>query len=232
MIENIENEFLNYQTENPNSNFQNIQLDFGAIEEIKEQDENDLGYFYQENESEISRLISSAYDVNQIYLNPTYISKIVENKIKKFFSFKEFFLYFKNEPKVQKIIDDGRAHKNIKEKKSKKDEKVNEKKKEEIKLNKSEEYKEVKKRPIIEKKEEKNKNEKRKDYKENEEDINNNENVKELKDKIITTKCEIKSNSSTIENNATCSSKSKIKFSDSSTNKQISSIEIILKRIS
>ena len=213
MIANIENEFLNVQTENPNSIFQNIQLNFDSIEEIKKNSENDLDNFYQENESEISNLMSSVYDVNQIYLNPTYFSKIVENKIKKFYSFNEFFLYFKNEPKIQKLSNEETIKININENKRQKNEKVKNKE-EEINFKTSEENKEVKKKTIIEKMEkdiEENKNDK-----ENEEDINNNEKKKESKDK---------SKSSISENNDSYSSKSKINLSNSSI-KQISLNEI------
>ena len=213
MIENIENEFLNAQTENPNSIFQNIQLNFDSIEEIKKNSENDLDNFYQENESEISNLMSSVYDVNQIYLNPTYFSKIVENKIKKFYSFNEFFLYFKNEPIIQKLSNEEKIKININENKRQKNEKVKDKE-EEINFKTSEENKEVKKKTIIEKMEkdiEENKNDK-----ENEEDINNNEKKKESKNK---------SKSSISENNDSNSSKSKINLSNSSI-KQISLNEI------
>ena len=213
MIANIENEFLNVQTENPNSIFQNIQLNFDSIEEIKKNSENDLDNFYLENESEISNLMSSVYDVNQIYLNPTYFSKIVENKIKKFYSFNEFFLYFKNEPKIQKLSNEETIKININENKRQKNEKVKNKE-EEINFKTSEENKEVKKKTIIEKMEkdiEENKNDK-----ENEEDINNNEKEKESKNK---------SKSSISENNDSNSSKSKINLSNSSI-KQISLNEI------
>ena len=222
MSDNIENEFLLGQTEGPNSNFQNIQLKFESIEEISKKAENDLDNFYHENESEISSLLSSVYDVNQIYLNPTYISKIIENKIKKFFSFSEFFLYFKNELKIQKSNEE--KQKNINEKKRQKNEKKDKEKEEEIKSKGLEGNKGVKKKPIKEKSQ--NNIEKNIDEIDNEEDANNDENDKKPKEKVIIINSEIKSNSSISENNASYSSRSKIKLSDSSTNKKISLNEI------
>jgi len=45
--------------------------------------------------------MQSVYDVNQIYFNPEYFSKILENRIKKILNFDGFFLFFKKEKKLQ-----------------------------------------------------------------------------------------------------------------------------------
>ena len=81
--------------------FEDIKLDFQNIEEIKKRNEDYLEQLLISNESEISRLMQSVYDVNQIYFNPEYFSKILENRIKKILNFDGFFLFFKKEKKLQ-----------------------------------------------------------------------------------------------------------------------------------
>ena len=123
MDEEIENEFSLEHSSNPESNFQNIQLNFENIEEISKKDENDLDNFYLTNEKEISNLLSSVSDVNQTYLTPENMSKIIKNKIKKFFNLEEFLIYFKNEPKIRKFKKEEKPKKNIKKKEEQEKEK-------------------------------------------------------------------------------------------------------------
>ena len=53
--------------------------------------------------------------MNQIYFNPVYIFKLIENKIKKLFNFSGFFIYFKDEPKSAKFQkeENGRQEEKI-----------------------------------------------------------------------------------------------------------------------
>jgi len=53
--------------------------------------------------------------MNQIYFNPVYIFKIIENKIIKLFNFSGFFIYFKDEPKSAKFQkeENGRQEEKI-----------------------------------------------------------------------------------------------------------------------
>ncbi len=95
---NIINELSVPEINQPNSQFQEISIDFGKIEGIDKDAEAKLNQLFTANENEVSKLMSSVFDVNQIFYNPKYISKLVEKKIKKIFSFIGFFIYFKKEP--------------------------------------------------------------------------------------------------------------------------------------
>ena len=144
MDEINENEFINAQKTNIDSNFQYIQLNFGKIEEITKKSEKDLDNFYQTNEAEVSNLLSSIYDINQIYFNPEYILKIIENKIKKIFNLTEFFLYFKNETKTGKFKREEKKLEKTNKKSTKLEENKNPSEKEEEKQDKNKEENERK----------------------------------------------------------------------------------------
>ena len=246
-------EFSTEQKPNPNpdSNFQNIHLSFDKIEGISKEAENNLEDFLSKNEDEISNLLSSVYDVNQIYFNPKYISKIVENKIKKIFNLDGFFLYFKNEPKIRKLKKGEKVkEKKKKEKVEEKKEEVNEieEKKEEVneieekkeELNeieeKKEEVNEMQKKKEEEKKEKekgKQKNQKKIIKEEEKEEIHKNEGKKHKKsnnesfekeknNEENSKKSESSMKFSVSEIKASDSSKSEIIFQDSSISQKIS----------
>ena len=101
MQDNKDDKFLTSEINNLSSNFEDIAINFEKIEEISKKNESSLEQFFKSSESEVIKLMSYVYDVNQIYLNPSYISKIVENKIKKILNLDGFFLYFIKEKKQQ-----------------------------------------------------------------------------------------------------------------------------------
>ncbi len=103
MHDNNDDKFSMGEINNLSSNFEDIKLNFDKIEEISRKYESSLEQFFKSSESEVFKLMSSVYDVNQIYLNPSYISKIVENKIKKILNLDGFFLYFIKEKNNKKI---------------------------------------------------------------------------------------------------------------------------------
>ena len=91
----------NVKSKGVESNFQEIKLDFGNIEEIKKNTEEQFDKILQGYASEISELIS-IYDVNQILCEPNYISSKMMKKIKKILDFEEFKFNFKLDKNIDK----------------------------------------------------------------------------------------------------------------------------------
>lgn len=113
MENNIEAELYISQIEKPNSNFKNIDIDFGKIEGIDKDAETQLNQLFYSNEYEINKYMASIFDINQLYFVPKYFSKILENKIKKIFNFHGFFLYFKREQKLKKKNESHQTLENL-----------------------------------------------------------------------------------------------------------------------
>ena len=75
MQDNNDDKLSTSEINNLSSNFEDIAINFEKIEEISKKNESSLEQFFKSSESEVFKLMSSVYDVNQIYLNPSYISK-------------------------------------------------------------------------------------------------------------------------------------------------------------
>ena len=68
MQDNNDDKFSMNEINNLSSNFEDIKLNFEKIEEISKKNESSLEELFISSESEVFKLMSSVYDVNQIYL--------------------------------------------------------------------------------------------------------------------------------------------------------------------
>ena len=105
MEENINQEFTFSYKANANSGFQDVELNFGGIDNIKVDTENKLDNFLTNYESEIIKLLG-VVDINQLISEPEYVSKILMKKVERILTFEEFKLYFKLENKNKKLKED------------------------------------------------------------------------------------------------------------------------------
>ena len=87
----IEKELAPPQSNKPNSNFEDININFGKIEVINNA-QSKLEKFLDFYESEIKEF-SSLFDINKFLMNKDYNTSIFNKKITKIFNLEDFKLY-------------------------------------------------------------------------------------------------------------------------------------------
>ena len=112
----IENELAPPKSNKPNSNFEDININFGKIEVINNA-QSKLEKFLDFYESEIKEF-SSLFDINKFLMNKDYNTAIFNKKITKIFNLEDFKLYFKLDPKPLKDKDNNDPDKKTKEEQS------------------------------------------------------------------------------------------------------------------
>ena len=98
----IDNEFIFPETNDTDSDFRGISINFGKISDIKRDTESKYDKFINDYDSEIIKLLS-VENINEIISSPKYISKILLKKIKRILSLEEFKINFKSDKKTKKM---------------------------------------------------------------------------------------------------------------------------------